>query len=213
MSLFRPLLPLCAALFLAGGCASPSVEQEAAPEFEAEGLHRVTSSGFESAYIRPGAGLSEYGAVHVDDLSTSSLEVTQTTVSGTNRRDWQVTPERQQRLVEAWAAATARVFADYPRQAEGKGTLRIQTSLTRVAPGRASSVNTTVGGAPIHGSSDVVDVSVEFRLLDANDGELLAVIRDRRTIGSLQWTRASGVDIVNLFNSWAALLHTRLSGR
>ena len=213
MPLFRPLFPLCAALFLVGGCANPSVEQEAAPEFEEEGLHRVTSSGFESAYIRPGAGLPEYAEVHIDDLDASALEVTQTTVSGTNRRDWQVTPEREQRLVEAWAAATGRVFVDYPRDAVGKGLLRIETRLTRVAPGRASSSNTTVGGAPIYGSSDVVDVSVEFRLFDAEGGELLAVIRDRRMIGSLQWTRAAGADIVNLFNSWAALLHTRLSGR
>mgnify|MGYP001823689101 CR=1 FL=1 len=64
------------------------------------------------------------------------------------------------------------------------------------------------GGSPASGAFDF-----EFRLYDAQSGELLAVIRDRRTIGSLQWTRAAGVDIVNLFNSWAALLHTRVSGR
>jgi hypothetical protein len=60
---------------------------------------------------------------------------------------------------------------------------------------------------------DTVDVSVEFRLYDQGSGELLAVIRDRRTIALAQWSRAAGIDMINLFNSWAALLHTRVSGK
>ena len=58
----------------------------------------------------------------------------------------------------------------------------------------------------------IKDRNVFVVLANAND-QLLAVIRDRRSIASLQWNRAAGADTVNLFNSWAALLHTRVSGR
>jgi hypothetical protein len=145
-------------------------------------------------------------------MSVAGLEVTQTTMSGTTRGQWAVTPEREAGLQQTWADATARAFRDYPRADPGQGTLRIDAALTRVAPGRTASTATSASGAMVQGTSDIVEISAEFRLLDAASGQLLAVIRDRRAISSLQWTRAAGIDSVNLFNSWAALLHTRVSG-
>lgn len=85
--------------------------------------------------------------------------------------------------------------------------------MTRLSPGRSTNTSAVAAGSGASMNREVVNVSVEFRLHDADSGQLLAVIRDRQTIGSLQWTRAAGADMANLFNSWAALLHTRISGR
>ena len=193
---------LLLALFMAG----------AAPEFTGEGLSPVRNSGFAEAYALPGANLPAYGIMDFSPMSVAGLEVTQTTMSGTTRGQWAVTPEREAGLQQTWADATARAFRDYPRADPGQGTLRIDAALTRVAPGRTASTATSASGAMVQGTSDIVEISAEFRLLDAASGQLLAVIRDRRAISSLQWTRAAGIDSVNLFNSWAALLHTRVSG-
>ncbi len=201
-----------AMILLCSACATPTLEESVAPEFAEEGLHRVKSTGFEAVWVLPNANLPEYAEVSFPALDVSSLVITQTTVSGTTRRDWQMTPEREQRLAEAWANASSRAFAGYPHEG-GSGALVVAASLTRVHPTRATSSTTTAGGAASYGSSDVVDISAEFRLTDADSGALLAVVQDRRTIASLQWTRAAGADMVNLFSSWAGLLHTRVSGR
>lgn len=200
-------------IVLASACASPELANEPAGEFANEGLHRVKSSGFEQAYIFPGAGLSEYAVVKIDMLDVSSLHVTQTTVSGTTRQSWQMNAERESRLADAWASATGRAFNGYDNSGEGAKVLVIRAQLTRISPSRTTTTATSAAGTAIRGSSDVVDASAEFRLYDKGNNQLLAVIRDTRTIASLQWSRAAGADMVNLFNSWAALLHTRVSGR
>lgn len=194
-------------------CSTPSLEEQPAQEFTAEGLHQVSGTGFETAYVLPGANLPGYGDIRFDRFSSADVEVTQTTVTGTNRRDWQMTPERQDNLAQAWANATAHAFRDYPREQGSDQRLRVQAELTRVSPGRSATTSSVAVGSSMSANREVVNVSAEFRLIDTNSGQLLAVVRDRQTIGSLQWTRAGGVDMANLFNSWAALLHTRVSGR
>ena len=210
MTALTRLLPASLILLLAA-CTSPSLEEGVASEFSEEGLAAVRNSGFEEAFVPPGAQLPGYAEVTFPPMDFSRLQVTQTTVSGTTRGQWQMTPEREQGLRQSWEAATSRAFGDYPR-GEG-GELRIESSLVQVAPGRGTSSATSAAGTPMHGTSDVVNLSVEFRIFNNANDQLLAVIRDRRSIASLQWNRAAGADTVNLFNSWAALLHTRVSGR
>jgi hypothetical protein len=62
-------------------------------------------------------------------------------------------------------------------------------------------------------SQDVIEIFVEFRLYDQPDGKLVAVIRDSRTMLSVAMSRTAPAAIQTMFNSWAALLHTRISGR
>ena len=202
---------VCSVLALLVACSTPAVKDSVAPEFAAENLHPVSNTGFEHAYVLPGAELPGYASVNFLPMVSADVEIPQTTVSGTTRRDWQMTPEKEQKLATAWSDATGRAFADYP--VEGSGTLRIGAELVRVASRRtASSAGAGVGGG-FQSTGDVVEISVEFRIFDDDTGELLAVVRDRRNIASLQWGRAAGVDLVNLFSSWASLLHTRVSGR
>ena len=85
---------LLLALFMAG-CASPTLEEGAAPEFAGEGLSPVRNSGFAEAYALPGANLPAYGIMDFSPMSVAGLEVTQTTMSGTTRGQWAVTPERE----------------------------------------------------------------------------------------------------------------------
>lgn len=194
-------------------CSQPTLEAEPSSEFGSADLYPVKSSGFAQAYARRDAALSRYTAVDIRTLDVSSVEIPQTAVAGTLRRDWLMTPEREAALQKTWAEAMSGAFSSYERAGSGKNVLRITAQLTRVAPGRPTA--TTVGGAlhPTGGSQDVVEIWMEFRLYDGGSGQLLAVIRDNRTMTSAMMSRTTPFATVELFRSWAALLHTRVAGR
>ncbi len=198
---------------LVAACATPRVQEEVSAEFSVEGLHKVSSSGFDQAYVYPGAKLSSYPAVNIMPLQSANAKVTNTVVSGTTRQDWQMTDERVANLANAWASAMDRAFAKYTQGAEGKQVLRVTAEITRVIPGRTSETSTAGGGKPAMGSAESVDIEAEFRLYDQSSDKLLALIRDRRAISILLWTRAGGAEMGNLFNSWAGSLQHRISGK
>ena len=205
------LLSVCSVLLQA--CAEPSLKSEVSEEFASEDLYPVKNSGFAQAFVRQDANLSSYHSVDISPLGVSDIDIPDTVVAGTQRRDWQMTPERQSALQAAWAHAMNQAFSSYERSTGGPGVLRIAASLTRIAPGRPTA--TTIGGElqPMGSSRDVVEIWGEFRLYNANDNELLAVIRDNRTLTSMQMSRTAPATVNLLFGSWAALLHTRISGK
>ena len=192
---------------------APAIEETPSAECTAEGLHPVSASGFTAAYALPGANLSAYRKVHIATLELGNIETGTTTVSGTLRRDWQMTPEREAALQQVWAQSMDRAFRAYDRASSGETTLRITAEMIRVAPGRPTA--TTVGGGlqPMGSSQDVVEIFMEFRLYNQDSSQLLAVIRDSRTMISQSMSRTGPVAVQTMFNSWAALLHTRVSGR
>ena len=192
---------------------APVVEGTPSTEFSAEGLHPVSASGFAAAYALPGAGLPAYRMVHIETLELGNIETGNTAVNATLRRDWQMTPERESALQKTWAQSMDQAFSGYERASSGDSTLRITAEITRVAPGRPSA-NTVGGGFQSMGSSqDVVEIFMEFRCYNQDSGQLLAVIRDSRTMISQSMSRTAPVAVQTMFNSWAALLHTRVSGR
>ena len=195
-------------------CAGPpTVQEQPSTEFAAEGLHPVKSSGFATAYVRLDAKLSSYRTVNIETLELDNIDVSRTAVAGTLRRNWQMTPDREAALQEVWSRAMDRAFSGYQRAASGDNTLRISTRMTGVAPGRPTA--TTVGRdlQPMGSSQDVVEISMEFRLYNQAGGDLLAVIRDSRTMVSVAMSRTAPVGVETMFSSWAALMHTRVSGR
>jgi hypothetical protein len=202
------------ALPLIVACSSgPALEQQPTGEFAAQGLHPVTRSGFAQAYAKPGTQLTRYSGVAIATLSTSAIETGHTTVDGTLRRDWQMNPERELALQQVWASAMQRAFNSYDQSGDGAMVLEIKAAITRVAPGRPTA--TTLGGGmqSMASSQDVVEIFMEFRLYDKASSELLVVIRDSRTMISQAMSRTAPAGIQMMFNSWAALLHTRVSGR
>ena len=124
-----------------------------------------------------------------------------------------MTPEREAALQQVWAQSMDLAFSAYERASSGDTTLRITAEMIRVAPGRPTA--TTVGGGlqPMGSSQDVVEIFMEFRLYNQDSSQLLAVIRDSRTMISQSMSRTGPVAVQTMFNSWAALLHTRVSGR
>ena len=209
--ILKPLL-LPALLILLGACSTPSLDVQVGGEFAAEGLYPVKSSGFAEAFARPEAGLAGYRVVEIPPLGVGNIDVPKVAVAGTNRRDWLMTPEREAALQATWAGAMNRAFSDYRQSGSGPGVLRISAELTRIAPGRPTA--TTIGGSlqPAGSTQDVVEMWAEFRLYDAASGQLLAVIRDNRTFTSVAMSRTAPIAVDSLFKSWAALLHTRVSG-
>ncbi len=215
----RLLLPMLLVSLL-GACSTPTLQEQPSAEFAdlPQPLYPVDYSGFEQAHVARDAKFANYRRISNAPLSLGAVEITQTTVSGTVRRDWMITPERERNLGRAWKGSMQRAFADYKwvsSQQTGQteeGVLRIAASLTRVRPRRSVATSTAASGSPIQGTGDTVDISMEIRLYDGEEGALLGVIRDTRTIASIQWSRAAGADMVGLFNSWSSLLHTRISG-
>jgi hypothetical protein len=207
------LIALTLLLTLIGCAQTPQIKEQPSGEFATEGLHKVSASGFREAYARPGAGLSEYRILSIEALDVAGVEIPQTAVAGTLRRDWQMTPERESALQTRWADAMAQAFEDYSLADSGDRVLRITAQMTRVAPGRPSATTIGAGVQPMRALQDVVEVFMEFRLYDQASGELLAVLRDSRTMIGQAMSRTAPVGIQTMFGSWAALLHTRVSGR
>ena len=149
----------------------------------------------------------------IDKLQLDNIETPNTLVGTTLRRNWQMTSERVDAMQSAWDGAMRRSFSDYKLVGSAGTALRIGAEITRLAPGRPTA--TTIGGGaqPIGSSPDVIEVFAEFRLYDQPSGELLAVIRDSRTMLSVGMSRTAPAAIQTMFNSWAALLHTRVAGR
>jgi hypothetical protein len=209
---YRTVL-LLLVLGLATACTTPVMEDKASGEFATQGLYPIRHSGFAEAHARRDAGLAKYREVDIQALDVSEVDIPNTVVAGTLRRDWEMTPQRQAALQQAWAQATGNAFSSYTKAVSGKGVLRIAAKLTRIAPAMATA--TTVGGAlQSPGSSrDAIEISVEFRFYDGGDDSLLAVIRDSRTMTSVAMSRTAPIAMTLMFDSWAALLHTRVSGR
>ena len=205
------LLSLCIAVLQA--CAQPALKGEVSEEFASQDLYPVRNSGFAEAFARRDANLASFHSVDIRPLGVSDIDIPSTAVAGTLRRDWQMTAERQTALQQAWADAMNQAFAGYQRAADGPAVLRIDSRLIRIAPGRPTS--TTIGGdlQPMGSSRDVIEVQAEFRLYDAGNEKLLAVIRDSRTLTSVQMSRTAPATMKLLFGSWASLLHTRVSGK
>lgn len=203
---------LILAFALAACSAAPRMKDEPSTEFAPAALYPVKSSGFAQAFVARDAKLSSYRSLSVTPLDASAVEIPQTQVMGTSRRDWLMTPEREKALQQAWAAALDQAFAGFTHAAAGPGVLEITAKMTRLAPGRPDA--TTVGGELLPGaaSRDVVEVSMEFRLYRSEDGQLLAVIRDSRTMTAAAMSRTAPIGFDLLFRSWAALLRTRISG-
>ena len=212
MRKLQSFLAVLGVVALLGACAAPQLKDEVSGEFAAEGLYEVKNSGFAEAYIRRDASLPAYRDVDIAPLDVSNIDIPNTVVQGTTRRDWQMTPERQATLQSVWADAMDRAFATYGRSSDDAGSLRITSQLIRIAPGRPTA--TTIGGVlPQASSQDVVEIWAEFRLYKGANGDLLAVIRDNRTLTSFSLSRTAPATIRQLFGSWASLLHTRISGK
>tara|TARA_R110001592_G_scaffold337300_1_gene623560 strand:+ start:169277 stop:169846 length:570 start_codon:yes stop_codon:yes gene_type:complete len=189
------------------------MDDKASAEFAAEGLNAVQYSGFAEAYARPDAALASYEKIDIPALDVSNVEIPDTLIAGTLKRDWEMTPQRQAALQQSWQKAMDKAFAAYGKAVSGAGVLRVEAKLTRIAPGRPTA--TTLGGGlqPAGSSRDVLEIWAEFRLLDGENGQLLAVIRDNRTITSAAMSRTAPITMTLLLDSWAALLHTRISGK
>lgn len=202
-----------AVMGLLAGCTQPVVQDQPAAEFAGEDLYRVRDTGFREAFVRRDADLAQYRAVVIEPLRLDHTQLIAGGGSGVAGVNWQITPKRAEVLRREWMSAMDRAFAGYSRGDNGEKALRITAALTQVVQrGRVSGGLNNVGSLPIV-SSESADVFMEWRLYDQGSGELLGVVRDDQSVPAPQWSLADGANMANLFRPWAALLHTRVSGR
>jgi hypothetical protein len=209
-TIIQSIVPLLSLLLAA--CSTPTFKDTPSGEFGDQGLYPVKSTGFNEVHARRDAALEDYRTVNIESLNLEDVRFTTTTMPGTVRRDWTITPERDQVMTEVWAGSMDRAFSEYERAEEGEQVLRISAALTQIWP-RSRSMSGSPAGVPGAVSGDLVNVSIEMRLYDQASGDLLAVIRDSRDAPMIQWTQANGRNMVSLFNSWAGLLHARVAGQ
>jgi len=198
---------------LLASCAQPAFQDQPAAEFPGEVLYPVRDTGFREAYARRDADLAQYRAVVIEPLQLDQTQLISAGGSGVAGVNWQITPKRAEVLGREWLNAMNRAFAGYSRGGSSEKALRITAALTRVVQrGAVSSGLGNAGSLPIV-SGETADVFMEWRLYDQAGGELLGVVRDDQSIPAPQWSLADGANMANLFRPWAAMLHTRVSGR
>lgn len=213
MRTFSSLVSLSFMLCFVTACSQPVLEDKVSAEFASQDLYRVDNTGFTEVFARRNADLSSYKAVAIQALDVSHIEIPTSFVAGTLRRDWEMTPERESALRAAWSDAMQRVFSSYRQANGGPGVLRIAAKLIKIAPGRPTATTIGAGLQPVGSTQDVMEISAEFRLYDADDDRLLAVIRDNRTLTTVAMSRTAPITVTMLFRSWAASLHTSVSGK
>ena len=207
------------ALVVLAACSSTPVLEET-PSSEFQGLNKVSSSGFSEAWARPGANLSGYSSIKATPMKSQDAELVQPGQSIQTRinRDMEITPEVEQQLAETWNNAITNAAADAGLATDGSGdkVLRIDADMTRIAPSADFAAEKSNPGRSTVYTEDSGSASIEFRLYDDASGELLAVVRDKRRVGSQMWARSNTVtasaDVRNLYNSWANRLVTRITG-
>ena len=203
---------------LAACSSTPQLQEKESSEFA--GLNKVTGTGFNEAWAKPGAALDQYRIIDARPMASADAEIIQPGSSAISRvqRDWELTQERQDSLAAAWDAAIkgAATNAGLAVASDGEKVLRIDARMTRIAPSADFAQAQSAAGRTTVYTEDSGDASVEFRLVDQRSGELLAVIRDKRTLGSQMWGRSStvtaGADARNTLNRWARQLVARITG-
>ncbi|WP_170287470.1 DUF3313 family protein [Halioglobus maricola] len=207
------------AVTLLAACSSTPVMEDK-PSSEFEGLNKVSSTGFNEVWGRPGTDLSSYSAIVATPLKSADAEIIQPgqSIQTRTRQDMEMTPEVEQGLAETWNDAITREAQDKGLATDGSGdkVLRIDASMTRIAPSANFAAEKQAPGRTTVYTEDSGDASIEFRLYDNTSGELLAVVRDKRSIGSQMWSRSNTVtasaDVRNLYRNWANRLVTRITG-
>jgi hypothetical protein len=210
----RPVLlsALLLSIALLAGCGTPSFEDTPSTEFGDAQLYPVRGTGFNEVYASRDANLSSYEQIHAETLGLSDVRFSGPMLSGTSSSQWQITEPRGETLENAWRDAIDLAFKDYQQVDKGDKVLRIDAELLEVQRRNATITGTSATGLQSN-RRDSVTIVVEIRLYDLASGNLLSVIRDRRDRHTDEWTRGSGQHMVNLFNSWTALLQARISGR
>ena len=194
---------------------TPTLEDEPSAEFA--GLNKVSSSGFKEAWARPGAGLAQYEVIQVSKLLSANAEIRQPSSSRRIRKDWELTPARQQALTRGWSDAMKAAADKHGLSTAGDSekVLRVDAEITRIAPNAdLEQAQMTPGLARVY-TEDSGEASIEIRLYDQASNTLLVVIRDRRRIGAQMWANAStqlaAANMRNLLNTWANQVLLRIT--
>lgn len=217
MNRLHIILGFLAAAIISTACTgTPTLEEEPSAEFA--GLNKVSGSGFREAWARPDAGLAQYKVIQISDLLSANAEIQQPSSSKRIRKDWELTPARQQALTRGWSDAMIAAADKHGINTAGDGgkVLRVDAEITRIAPSADLEQTEKASGPNTVYTEDSGEASIEIKLYDQAGNKLLGVVRDRRRIGPRMWGLASTVkasaNMRNLLNTWSNQLLLRITG-
>ncbi len=185
-------------------CASdPVITANISQSGTESGLAAMQRSGFDKAFVRPGTVLADYAIATVDALDLNHSKVTPP--PGARElmvEPWSLTDKRKTQLQALWGRANPPMALSTP----GKKPLRVRAKLTQIAPSSNIEALEKAGQVVQIYTENSGNLGIELELIDAQNGELIAVLRDDREAGVSMWQQTSSIrvrqDYLWLFKQW-----------
>jgi hypothetical protein len=201
------------------GCSMQKSHEKAAQEKAAgQGLSAIDNAQFDGTFVAPGVSFSQYRRIQIEPLNMNNVEILRSSSRpGTLDTPWVLNDADKEFYQLRYLDSINRYllsdnrFVTTPDVAED--VLLLQSRITQIAP--LASKDDSVGrpGLVKSYSEGMGTMTLEMTLYDASSGKAIAIITDRRDLGSL-WgenNRATNaVQVRNAFNAWLKRLRTEL---
>jgi len=218
------LLPAaCAALLLLGACAGePRIQRGSDAEVIMGSLNRVDNAGVDLAYADPLVDYRRYERLRIRPLNLDHVRIVQPEghTPGTRLRStWVLTEEDRQSLQESFARIMRRELSGDGftlTDEAGPDVMDIEAMLTRIAPNAPKDDLKSRGSArTVIYTQGAGSVSIKVTLRDAQSGEILALLEDRRDGETTAWGLNDRVrnqaEVRRIFSLWAQRLRRGLT--
>ena len=204
---------------LVAACSSEPTLQTGADAEMVGNLAKVDHSRTDLAYLDPEADFGKYTKVMVTPLGLDKVEIIQPSRTSARRTidDWELTDGDRQALEEAFHEAMVKQLQEkgtFPLVTEpGHEVLQISAAITSIAPTAAKDADMQAGRSYTYTESSG-SMSIFVAFADSDNGEVLGIIKDTRTLGGQTWGRNNSVsnmaEVRRAFNSWAAQIQSGL---
>lgn len=215
---------LAGAIFACANRPPPKMEIETGPgaEITADGLHRVSNSLFEDAWVKPDADFAAYDEIMLDLVSISYKRKPTTTRYPRTGSNFALTEPQMEDLKRYFREAFAKELSQGEHyelvETPGPQTLRVAAEIIDLVIKVPTQVST---GSERLFTSSTGEMTLLMELRDALSGEILARVSDRREaraagrgrgLNDLYYSTAvtQAEDVRRVFRRWAQILKARL---
>jgi hypothetical protein len=214
---------LAVAVFACAKQPPPEMQIESGPgaEITADGLHRVSNSLFEDAWVKPDADFAAYGEIMLDLVSISYKRKPTTTRYPGTKSNFALTKGQMEDFKRYFREAFERELSEGEHyelvETAGPQTLRVAAEIIDLVIKVPTQVTT---GSERLFTSSTGEMTLLMELRDALSGEILARVSDRREArapgagapSDLYYSSvvSQAEDVRRVFRRWAQILKARL---